>query len=87
MCKALPDDKAPVRGKVPNRAEYVVADSTSIAETAEQVSIPLQYNTVQYSAVKALRCSVLDKSKCFPLYVGVRMVWWDIFAMFTVGHA
>lgn len=36
MCKAVPDDKTPVRGKVPQRDEYVVSDSSSLLEPAEQ---------------------------------------------------
>jgi len=35
MCKALPDDKTPARGKVP-RTEYVVSDYTTAADSADE---------------------------------------------------
>ena len=38
MCKALPDDKTPARGKVPMRTEYVVSDYTTAADSADEVS-------------------------------------------------
>lgn len=54
MCKAVPDDKTPARGKVPDRAEYVVSDFVSVKdEPAKQVraSTPTHAAALHYSVL------------------------------------